>query len=123
MSGSKWGNEIRLRPCLDRRPEPRLATRGAATRGICTLASRSRSCKAAPLFSIPRIEDRDAETGEVFDIARHDREAMFETRGRDHAVGRRQADVRSADAERLERPNARQSSGLPEGRDCQTMLE
>ena len=39
-----------------------------------------------PSCGIPWIEDRDAETGEVFDVARHERKAMFERRGCDHAV-------------------------------------
>jgi hypothetical protein len=92
MSGSKWGDEIRLRLRLDQGPEPSLATnsrRGEAWNPHAPL--RDRVHAGGPLRSpsscgIPWIDDRDAETGEVFDVARHHLEAMFDSRGCDHAV-------------------------------------
>ena len=39
-----------------------------------------------PSCGVAWIEDRHARTGEVFYVARHERQAMFECRGSDHTV-------------------------------------
>ena len=78
-------------------PEPPTENTGTAVVGSFRLAavallSRVIRRTAATLgrfrLSIPRVKNRDAETGKIFDVTRDHREAMLKSSRRDHPVSR-----------------------------------